>query len=154
LIAASRAHHACRVEPLLLIFSPSSRSNCVIREIAMQVGRPHRLSALSDARHWYSASLVKINGRKPRDSENTPRLAATLETIMMSLFGLLVWVPSFFMHPRPSWATPPANEWSELVVSLMLAASAWIVATSLSNRPWGFGRSPPAVIKTSHSLKN
>jgi len=25
-----------------------------------------------------------------------PRLAATLEAIMMSLFGLLVWVPSFF----------------------------------------------------------
>jgi len=81
-----------------------------------------------------------------------PRLAATLEAIMLSLFGLLVWVPSFFAQPRPSWATPPANEWSELVVSLMLAASAWIVATSLSNRPWGFGRSPPAVIKTSHSL--
>jgi uncharacterized membrane protein len=67
-----------------------------------------------------------------------PRLAATLEAIMMSLFGLLVWVPSFLARPRPVWATPPQNQWSELVVSLVLAACAWIVATSLRNRPWGF----------------
>jgi len=65
-----------------------------------------------------------------------PRLAATLEAIMMSLFGLLVWVPSFFAQPRPDWATPPKNQWSELVVNLVLAASACIVATSLRNRPW------------------
>lgn len=67
-----------------------------------------------------------------------PRLAGTLEAIMMSLFGLLVWVPSFFAQPRPAWATPPQNQWSELVVTLVLAAAAWIVATSLRNRPWGF----------------
>jgi uncharacterized membrane protein len=67
-----------------------------------------------------------------------PRLAATLEAIMMSLFGLLVWVPSFFAQPRPDWATPPQNQWSELVVNLVLATAAWIVAASLRNRPWGF----------------
>jgi len=67
-----------------------------------------------------------------------PRLAATLEAIMMSLFGLLVWVPSLFARPPPEWATPPKNQWSELVLTLLLAASAWIVATSLRNRPWGF----------------
>jgi uncharacterized membrane protein len=59
-----------------------------------------------------------------------PRLAATLEAIMMSLFGLLVWVPSFITHPRPEWATPPQNQYSELVVTLVLAASAWIVVAS------------------------
>jgi uncharacterized membrane protein len=67
-----------------------------------------------------------------------PRLAANLEAIMMSLFGLLVWVPSFLMQPRPEWATPPQNQWSELVVTLVLVASACIVATSFGNRPWGF----------------
>jgi uncharacterized membrane protein YphA (DoxX/SURF4 family) len=65
-----------------------------------------------------------------------PRLAATLEAIMMSLFGLLVWVPSFFAEPRPDWATPPQNQWSELVVNLVLAAAAFMVAASLGDRPW------------------
>jgi uncharacterized membrane protein YphA (DoxX/SURF4 family) len=73
-----------------------------------------------------------------------PRLAATLEAIMMSLFGLLVWVPSFFARPRPEWATPPQNQWSELVVNLMLAASAWIVVASLRNRPWGLASRLPS----------
>jgi uncharacterized membrane protein len=68
-----------------------------------------------------------------------PRLAATLVAVMMSLFGLLVWAPSFFAHPRPVWATPPQNQWSELEVNLLLAAAAWIVADSLRRCPWGFG---------------
>jgi uncharacterized membrane protein YphA (DoxX/SURF4 family) len=59
-----------------------------------------------------------------------PRLAATLEATMMSLFGLLVWVPSFFAHPRPAWAAQPEHQWSELVVTLVLAAAAWVVASS------------------------
>lgn len=60
-----------------------------------------------------------------------PRLAAVLEAIMMSLFALLVWIPSFFAQPRPRWATPPEHQWSELTVNLVLAAAAWIVAQSL-----------------------
>lgn len=63
-----------------------------------------------------------------------PRLAASLEATMMGLFGLLVWVPTFFVQPRPAWATPPQNQWSELVVTLVLTASAWTVATSLRAR--------------------
>lgn len=57
-----------------------------------------------------------------------PGLAAALEATMMSLFGILVWVPSFFMQPRPNWAGPPANQWSELVVTVVLAVSGWILA--------------------------
>jgi hypothetical protein len=64
-----------------------------------------------------------------------PALAATLEAIMMSLFGLLVWVPSFFANPRPDWATPPQTQWSELIVNVILAAAAGIVAMSLRQRP-------------------
>jgi uncharacterized membrane protein YphA (DoxX/SURF4 family) len=63
-----------------------------------------------------------------------PRLAATLEAVMMSLFGLLVWVPSFFAQPKPQWATPSQNQWSELVVNVALAAAAWVVTASLSRR--------------------
>jgi uncharacterized membrane protein len=70
------------------------------------------------------------------------RLAATLEAVMMSLFGLLVWVPTFFAQSPPKWATPPQNRWSELVVTLVLAVSAWIVATSLKNRSWAFATRP------------
>ena len=65
-----------------------------------------------------------------------PRLAATLEATMMSLFGALVWVPSFFVEPRPSWARPSDAQWSELLVTVMLAVSAWIVAISLAHRRW------------------
>jgi len=64
-----------------------------------------------------------------------PGLAAVLEASMMSLFGLLVWIPSFFAQPRPTWAASPQAQWSELVVNLMLAAAAWIVAGSLFQRP-------------------
>jgi uncharacterized membrane protein YphA (DoxX/SURF4 family) len=67
-----------------------------------------------------------------------PRLAAVLEATMMSLFGLLVWVPSFFAQPRPQWATPAEHQWSELAVNGALAASAWLVAISFGNRPWVF----------------
>jgi uncharacterized membrane protein YphA (DoxX/SURF4 family) len=78
-----------------------------------------------------------------------PRLAATLEAIMMSLFGLLVWVPSFFAQPRPEWATPPQQQWSELVATLALAASAWIVAISLRNHSWGFALAWRSRVRTS-----
>lgn len=64
-------------------------------------------------------------------------LAATLEAIMMSSFGLLVWVPSFFAQPRPRWATSPEHQWSEFIVTLVLAAAAWNVAISLGNRSRG-----------------
>jgi uncharacterized membrane protein YphA (DoxX/SURF4 family) len=67
-----------------------------------------------------------------------PRLAATLEAIMMSLFGVLVWLPSFFAQPAPQWAPSTQIQWSETFLSFLLAASAWIVAASLRNTPWGF----------------
>jgi uncharacterized membrane protein YphA (DoxX/SURF4 family) len=67
-----------------------------------------------------------------------PRLAANLEALMVSLFGLLIWVPSFFMHPRPAWAGSTQNQCSELVVNVVLAAAAWSIAESLRAKPWGF----------------
>jgi len=72
-----------------------------------------------------------------------PRLAATLEAIMMTLFGALVWFPSFFTQPVPEWATPTQNQWSETIVTFLLAASAWIVAASLRSSPWGFAPTVP-----------
>lgn len=69
-----------------------------------------------------------------------PRLAASLEGLMMSLFGVLVWLPSFFAKPVPEWASPAQNRWSETLLSFLLAASAWIVAASvaaMTDRPVG-----------------
>lgn len=63
-----------------------------------------------------------------------PRLAATLEAVMMSLFGVLVWVPTFLVQPTPAWAMPPKNQWSELVVNVALAAAACVVAMSFGKR--------------------
>jgi uncharacterized membrane protein len=67
-----------------------------------------------------------------------PRLAATLEATMLSLFGVLVWLPSFFARPVPDWASPAQVQWSETFLTFLLAASAWIVAGSLRGESWGF----------------
>jgi uncharacterized membrane protein YphA (DoxX/SURF4 family) len=63
-----------------------------------------------------------------------PHVAASLEALMMMLFGLLVWAPTFWAVPRPVWATPPQNQWSEVVTNAILAASACVVAASLAGR--------------------
>lgn len=60
-----------------------------------------------------------------------PRLAATLETIMIILFGVLVWLPTHFAQPVPKWAGSPQNQWSETLVNFALAAVAWLIADSL-----------------------
>jgi uncharacterized membrane protein len=72
-----------------------------------------------------------------------PRMAATLEAIMLSLFGILVWLPSFFAHPLLEWASPAQTQWSETLLSFLLAGSAWIVAASLRSTPWGFAAATP-----------
>ena len=73
-----------------------------------------------------------------------PRLAAILEAIMLSLFGVLVWLPSFFAQPVPDWAPSAQIRWSETFVTFLLAASAWIVAASLRSTPWGFAPTVPS----------
>ena len=69
-----------------------------------------------------------------------PRLAATLEATMMGLFGVMVWLPSFFTKPVPPWVPSPQVQWSETLVTFLLAASAWIIAASLRSAPWSFSR--------------
>ena len=66
-----------------------------------------------------------------------PRLAATLEAIMIILFGLLVWLPSHFAHPAPKWAGSLQNQWSETIVNFLLAAVACIIAESLRGESRG-----------------
>ncbi|MDE2182303.1 MAG: DoxX family membrane protein [Alphaproteobacteria bacterium] len=60
-----------------------------------------------------------------------PRLAATLEAVMVSLFTLLVWVPAVIAAPASR-----AN-WAEICTSAAVTGAAWAVAESLRGTPWG-----------------
>lgn len=57
-----------------------------------------------------------------------PRLAATLEAVMVSLFTLLVWVPAVIASPRNIY------DWVELALSAAIAGAAWSVAESFRLR--------------------
>jgi uncharacterized membrane protein len=62
-----------------------------------------------------------------------PRLAATLEAVMMSSFVVLVHVPSLWTSP--DWAPAARIQWTALLWASALAGSAWIVAQSFRGRP-------------------
>lgn len=58
-----------------------------------------------------------------------PRLAATLEAVMVSLFTLLVWVPMVIAVPASR------GNWSEICVSAAISGAAWAVAGSFRGGP-------------------
>ena len=78
-----------------------------------------------------------------------PRLAATLEALMMSSFVLLVHVPSIVVKPAPSWASTSRAQWTMLfIIASTLAAAAWMVAWSLRGLPWGLGQKEAATTQS------
>lgn len=56
-----------------------------------------------------------------------PFLAATLETAMVALFTLLIWVPAVLGAPKPF-------DWTEFCASLAITGATWLVAESF--RAW------------------
>lgn len=52
------------------------------------------------------------------------RLATRLMTLMLGLFGVLVWVPLLFAHPEAHL------NWSEFALTLLITGAAWMVADS------------------------
>jgi uncharacterized membrane protein len=65
-----------------------------------------------------------------------PRLAATLETLMMGVFTVLVWIPAAIETPSQRFA------WTALLMSTVITAGAWIVTDSYRKAPWfSFSRS-------------
>jgi uncharacterized membrane protein len=64
-----------------------------------------------------------------------PRLAATLEALMMSSFVILVHLPSVIAAPAPDWAPSVRIQLTALFWASALAGSAWVVARSLREPP-------------------
>jgi uncharacterized membrane protein len=54
-----------------------------------------------------------------------PRLAATMEAAMLSVFTLVVWVPAVMAAPTN------VPLWTELLISWAITAAAWVVAESI-----------------------
>jgi hypothetical protein len=50
------------------------------------------------------------------------RLATRLMTLMLALFGVLVWVPSLIAHPRTHL------NWSEFALTFLITGASWMVA--------------------------
>jgi uncharacterized membrane protein len=65
-----------------------------------------------------------------------PRLAAALETLMMGIFTVLVWVPVVMAHPEQRF------NWTALLISTVITAAGWVVYESYRGAPWfSFSRS-------------
>jgi uncharacterized membrane protein len=69
-----------------------------------------------------------------------PRLAATAEATMVSIFTVLVWVPAIAAGPGTR------EPWLEFFLSAAIAGAAWIIAGSLRDAAWGLPKrtSPPS----------
>jgi hypothetical protein len=50
------------------------------------------------------------------------RLAMRLMTLMLALFGVMVWVPQVIAHPKAHF------NWSECVLTVLVTGAAWVVA--------------------------
>lgn len=72
-----------------------------------------------------------------------PRLAATAEATMISIFTVFVWVPAIL-------AAPASREpWLEFFLSAALAGAAWVIAGSLRELPWGLARRRAPIAQSS-----
>jgi hypothetical protein len=50
------------------------------------------------------------------------RLAIRLMTLMLALFGVLVWIPHVIAHPEAHF------NWSECLLTFLIAGASWMVA--------------------------
>lgn len=75
--------------------------------------------AIATTAAFAAASAALLTGFKAR-------LASVLNTAMLLSFGLLVWVPAIVADPHSF------SNWSEGIITLVVAASAWVVAEYLA----------------------
>jgi uncharacterized membrane protein len=81
------------------------------------------LAYITGAGHMLAGLAIAFN--------QLPRLAALLEAIMMSLFVVLLHLPSLWASPPPDWGPTFRTEVTPLFWATALAASAWLVYESL-----------------------
>jgi len=55
-------------------------------------------------------------------SNRQSRLATRLMTLMLALFGVLVWIPRLIAHPKAHF------NWSELGLTFLITGASWMVA--------------------------
>jgi len=65
-----------------------------------------------------------------------PRLAAALETLMMGIFTVLVWIPAVMAAPTQRFG------WTALLISAVITAAGWIVTESYHGVSWLSSRQP------------
>jgi hypothetical protein len=56
------------------------------------------------------------------------RLALRLLTLMLALFGILVWIPRLAAHPEQHL------NWSEFILTFLITGASWVVADSYCRR--------------------
>jgi hypothetical protein len=93
-----------------------------------------RYSYLAKQLTWFQSGFrpTRCFGRSLRrsslDSQQMPfmnrqaRLAMRLMTLMLALFGVMVWVPHLIAHPKAHF------NWSECILTLLVTGAAWVVA--------------------------
>jgi len=59
-----------------------------------------------------------------------PRLAASLEALMLLIFTVFVWVPGI------AGTSPDRLHWTAFTISLLISSGAWVVADSYGGSPW------------------
>jgi uncharacterized membrane protein len=57
-----------------------------------------------------------------------PRVAATAEAVMISLFALLVWAPAILAAPKTRLP------WTAFFISWAIAAAAWVIAQNIASK--------------------
>jgi uncharacterized membrane protein YphA (DoxX/SURF4 family) len=63
-----------------------------------------------------------------------PRLAATMEACMISLFVLLIHIPAAIREPASRL------QWTMVFIATALAGAVWIISASLRETTWGWSR--------------
>ncbi|MHA6202862.1 hypothetical protein ACXU4B_00390 [Dyella soli] len=59
-----------------------------------------------------------------------PRLAATLQAVMLGVITVLVWCPAIVAAPSDR------TSWTAMVISFAIASGAWLIADTYRGTPW------------------